>query len=97
MKTNAVIRVRFLPRQEGGRHKPVEGRFYACPLFVGGKGFDCRLILNGRRLELGTEYEVPVSFLNPDDVLSTLRPGVDVLLWEGFPVAKGVVVSVMGR
>ena len=63
MKPDAIINVRFLTTAEGGRNTAVEGQFYACPLFVDNEGFDCRLLLEGRRLELGSAYEVPIKFL----------------------------------
>lgn len=93
MKPDAVIRVRFKKTEENGRNSAVEGAFYACPLFVDGQAFDCRLLLDGRRLELGSYYEVPVKFLFRDLVLSKLVVGKEVVLWEGKDVANGSIVS----
>lgn len=95
MKPDAIINVRFFTLSEGGRNTAVEGQFYACPLFVEGEGFDCRLLLGGRRLELGTTYEVPVKFLYRELALPKLTVGKDVLLWEGRNVAKGEVVKII--
>ena len=95
MKPDATINVRFFTSSEGGRISAVEGQYYACPLFVENEGFDCRLLLNGRRLELGKTYEVPVKFLYRELALPKLSAGKEVLLWEGRNVAKGVVVQVM--
>lgn len=63
MKPDIVIRVKFYTTEEGGRKNPIEGDFYGCPMFINGHGFDCRLILNGMRLEFGVFYDVPVRFL----------------------------------
>ncbi|MGQ3051681.1 MAG: hypothetical protein ACT6S0_07840 [Roseateles sp.] len=95
MKPDAIINVRFLTTAEGGRSTAVEGQYYACPLFVDSEGFDCRLLLEGRRLELGAASEVPVKFLYRDLALPKLAVGKEVLLWEGRNVAKGQVVKIV--
>lgn len=95
MKPDAIINVRFLTTAEGGRNTAVEGQFYACPLFVDNEGFDCRLLLEGRRLELGSAYEVPIKFLYRELALPKLAVGKEVLLWEGRNVAKGQVVKII--
>ena len=97
MKPDAFINVRFFTTAEGGRNAAVEGQFYACPLFVDNEGFDCRLLLDGRRFELGSTYEVPVKFLYRDLALAKLAVGDEVTLWEGRNVAKGQVVRVINE
>lgn len=97
MKPDAVISVRFLTTAEGGRNTAVEGQFYACPLFVENQAFDCRLLLEGRRLELGTTYKVPIKFLYREMALPKLAVGKQILLWEGRNIAKGQVVEVAGE
>lgn len=93
MRPDAIIRVRFKTTSENGRKSAVEGAFYACPLFIDGQAFDCRLLISGKRLELGEYYEVPVRFLFRDLVISKLAVGKEVVLWEGKDVASGSVVS----
>ena len=95
MKPDAKINVRFFTTPEGGRTTAVEGQFYGCPLFVDNEAFDCRLLLEGRRLELGTTYEVPVKFLFPELALPKLAVGKEVLLWEGRNVARGQVIELL--
>lgn len=97
MIPDAVINVRFLTTTEGGRNTAIDGKFYACPLFVDNEGFDCRLILEGRRLELGSTYVVPIKFLYRELVLPKLKVGKEVLLWEGRNVAKGQVVKIIEK
>ncbi|ULR88299.1 hypothetical protein [Comamonas sp. B21-038] len=94
MKPDIIISVRFLHTSEGGRETPVQGQFYSCPLFVDGEGFDCRLLLGGRRLELGECYEVPVKFLYRDKALPKMKPGTPVHLWEGRNIADAQVVQI---
>jgi hypothetical protein len=93
MKPDAIIRVRFKKTAENGRSSAVEGAFYACPLFIDGQAFDCRLLLSGRCLELGEYYEVPVKFLHRDFAIPQLAAGKNVVLWEGKDVANGSIVS----
>jgi len=94
MKYDAIIEVRFMTAEEGGRKTPVGGPFYACPLFVEGQGFDCRLLLEGRCLELGNVYEVPVKFMNSELALAKLAKGTGISLWEGRSVATGRILEI---
>jgi hypothetical protein len=94
MNYDAVIKVRFMTTVEGGRRTAVEGNFYACPMYVGEQAFDCRLLLEGKRLELGISYEVPVKFLNRDLALAKLAKGKEIRLWEGRDVATGQVIEI---
>lgn len=92
---DAVIKVRFSRTDEGGRLHAPSGKFYACIFVIGRDGFDGRLLLNGRTLELGVEHEVGVKFLSPDLVLPRLSPGTRVSLREGRKVAEGTVLRLM--
>ncbi len=97
MKPDIIINVRFFVPSEGGRATAVEGQSYACPLFVDNEGFDCRLMLEGQRLELGSTYEVPVKFLYRELALPKMFVGKPVLLWEGRNFAKGHVVEIIDQ
>lgn len=92
MMPDALLEVRFKTTEEGGRNTPVNGDFYACPLFVDGEGFECRLLIKGRTLELGIRYEVPVKFMNKELILPKLEIGKVVMLWEGKDVGSGKVL-----
>lgn len=96
MTPDAYIEVKFRTTKEGGRKTPVTGEFYACPLFIDGVGYDCRLLIKGVELVLGRSYEVPVKFLNRDLVLPKLFIGKSVVLWEGKDVADGRVTKIIG-
>lgn len=98
MSPDAIINVRFLTTAEGGRLTAVERRacgFHACPLFVNGEAFDCRLLLDRDRLELGECYEMPVAFLTPSLALPKLGIGTEISLWEGRIVATGTVTQIL--
>jgi len=99
MKPDVILTVRFLTESEGGRNAPVEGKFYACPLFLEGEsqGFDCRIPLDGRRLELGEIYEVSATFLDRDTVLPRLKIGTKLRLWEGRYIGDGHVIEIVGQ
>ncbi|PPT40434.1 hypothetical protein XabCFBP2524_02515 [Xanthomonas axonopodis pv. begoniae] len=95
MKPDAIIKVCFLAAEKGGRKTAVEGDSYACPIFVKNEGFDCRLLLDGRRLELGKTYEVPIRFLYSELAIPKLAVGAEIYLWEGRKVAVGEVVAII--
>jgi hypothetical protein len=97
MEPDVHVKVRFKTTEEGGRQSAVSGDFYACPFLIEGKGFDSRLLLGGRRLELGETYEVPVKFLNSQKVLPHLTKGKSFILWEGKDVASGSIISIQKK
>jgi len=73
----------------------VYGKFYACPLFFGEKGFDCRLIIDGERLELGVYHEVPIKFLFIEYAYPEIRIGRKFHLWAGRKIAEGEIVRIV--
>ncbi len=92
MNPDITIEVRFKTTAEGGRAGPVFGKQFGCPMFIAGEAFDCRLLIEGRALELGETYDVPVKFLNASLALPKLAPGQEITLWEGKEIAKGKVI-----
>jgi hypothetical protein len=92
MESDAIIEVRFKTPEEHGRRTAVQGDYYGCPFVVDGEAFDCRLLLSGRRLELGKIYQVPVKFMNWQLVRPRLSKGKSFVLWEGKDIATGKVV-----
>ena len=96
MRFDAVVSVRFLLSAEGGRQGDIVGQLYACPLFVAGRAFDCRLLLQEGRAALGESYELPVAFLSPEEALAVANVGEAVSLWEGKTIALGRILHVMG-
>lgn len=93
MRPDIMLRVRLRKTVEGGRQSAVTGDRYGCPLMVGGSAFDCRLMLAGLTLELGSEYDVPVVFLNRALVWPKLFVGQSVQLWEGKIIGDGTVIE----
>jgi hypothetical protein len=80
--------VRFKTTDEGGRKTALVGEFYSCPFFVDGQAFDCRIYLDGKRIELGEWYQLPVKFLNRDLVMPMLSPYIphfEDAIWREFP------------
>jgi len=95
VQPDIIISVRFLLSAEGGRSGDVVGKIYSCPLYVAGRAFDCRLLLEGGRAILGENYEIPVAFLFPEEALVVAKPGADMSLWEGRTVARGRILRVL--
>jgi hypothetical protein len=94
MDTDAILRVRFKTTSEGGRQTDLDGDYYSCPLFVDGRGFECRIFIKGLAIRLGVWYELPVKFMNKDLVFPLLSKGKSVDLWEGKVVASGTIAEV---
>ena len=100
MQPDIYIKVRFKTTEEGGRKTSVKRRldlgpnFYACPLFIDDKAYDCRLLIGDNEIELGKYYEVPVKFLNIDLALPSLSVGKKITLWEGKEVANGEILRI---
>jgi hypothetical protein len=97
MKADAIIEIRFKTTSEGGRTMPIglsKVPFYACPLLANEQAFDCRIFLDGKLLELGKIYELPVKFMNSEFALSLLSVGEHLTLWEGKEVADGKILEI---
>ena len=99
MKREVVIQVRFLTTAEGGRQSSIKSDRYGCPLMIDEtQGFDCRFVLDGASVfELGNEYEIAVSFLNPEKALSHLSEGDTIFLWEGKKIGEGTVKTILSK
>lgn len=100
MKPDIYIKVRFKTSAEGGRKTPLKRKisvtpaFYACPMIINGKGYDCRLLLGDEDIELGKYYEIPVKFLDKNLALLNLSIGESITLWEGKEIAAGQVTQI---
>jgi hypothetical protein len=99
MTPDIYIKVRFKLAKEGGRKTSLKRKtllgpdYYACPLMVDGKAYDCRLLIGDKEIELGKYYEIPVKFLDKDLALSNLSVGKDITLLEGKEIANGQVIK----
>jgi hypothetical protein len=68
MKPDVYIKVRFKTTAEGGRKTSIKRKssmgpdFYACPLIIDGKAYDCRLLIDNKEIELGKYYEIPLTY-----------------------------------
>jgi len=98
MSPEAIIRVRFLTNDEGGRTTPISHGPYGCPLMVNGKGHDCRFIMEqDSHYELGKIYEIPVKFLNPTLALKDITEGIEISLWEGKTIGIGSILKIVSQ
>ena len=97
-KFDAVLRVRFLTRAEGGRKdvvKPPSG-FYSCTLFGAGddEGYDARIVFAGFPAELGETYDLPAQFLARNLALERFTPGTEFMIMDrNRLVGRGICMS----
>lgn len=99
---DVLISVRFLLPEEGGLKNDIVMRLpdgqsvpFGCPLFVDGKGFDCRVVGEINNFKLGEWYTLKVKFLWRELALPCLEKGKPVELWGGRVIARGVVIYVV--
>ena len=97
-KFDAVLRVRFLTRAEGGRKDAVRSPsgFFPCTLVGDGDstGYDARIVFAGFPAELGEIYELPALFLCPELALERFPPGAEFRIMDGRRIiGRGVFVS----
>ena len=95
IKPEMIISVRFRLATEGGRSNGVSGETYACPLVVGGDAFDCRIAVPPGGMDLGRTYDLALQFLFPELALPRMQVGTPISLWEGRPIADGVIAEVI--
>lgn len=97
MNPDAIVRVRFYTTEEGGRSHDVRvsKTGYGCVVFVGGEGFECRILLGDITLELGRTYDLPVKFLRADLIRPFISVGTTVRLWEGKDIGSGEVYQLL--
>lgn len=91
---DAIIEVRFKTPSEGGRKTPITGNMYSCPLLIDGEGFDCRIWLGNKKIELGKIYDLEVSFLFRSLAKPHLNIGREISLWEGKEIANGKIKGI---
>ncbi|QVL54712.1 MAG: hypothetical protein KFB95_05165 [Simkaniaceae bacterium] len=100
MKPDIYINVRFRTTSEWGRVSPLGHKksrvadFYACPMIIDDKAYDCRLLIGDQKLIPGLHYKVPVVFVNRDLALPNLSVGKNITLWEGKEIADGQVTRI---
>lgn len=97
MKADILISIYLLKPNEGGRKTDIEGDIFKCPIFVNQTGFDCRLILHGKKMILGTNHTLPAAFLDRDSALSKIKTGTKISLWEGKTIGYGEVLEIYGQ
>jgi len=92
---HAKLAVTFFSVKDGGKEKPTQGEWYACPLiFPNGKALDCRLYLEGRRFMPGDEGDLYVKFLDYENAVSLLSVGQLLQLWDGGVVGRARVIEI---
>lgn len=94
MQPDIFAKVTMFASDAGGKTLAIPAVRYGCPLFINGRGFDCRLLLDqvGHGLEPGDAAEIPIKFLYFDLVRSHLAPGVRFTLWEMRDFAEGEIL-----
>lgn len=92
---DAIIQVKFLTPEQGGREHSIQGCNYSCPLIVDEQGFDCRFVLEEEQIfNLGSSYKIPIRFLNFKTARPYIEEGRSLALWEGKIIATGTIFRI---
>ena len=102
IQPDALIRVRFLTPEEGGRKTPVivtwtqgQQTGYGCPMRINGSLHDFRTLISKNTTYVpGKTYGLNIKFLCSETVLPKLHIGLEVELWEGKTIATGFVEKI---
>lgn len=90
---DAVVELRLLPSDAGGRAGPTPAGWWGCPLSIDGDLFDARFDLSEMGAMLpGESRVVPVKFLCADLVRLRLIVGHELRVWEGGIIGDAKVL-----
>lgn len=90
-----VAEIRFFPENEGGRKSSTPATFFGCPMVIGNKKFDCRILLSEiGPVNPGDTVTVPIKFLDTKSVLKLLNVGDSFKLWEISVIAEGKILRI---
>jgi hypothetical protein len=72
--------------------------YYGCPMILTSGNWDCRMVFPDSLgpVEFGKTVTALIQFMNPKEVLPTLRPGDTFQLWEMGIIATGKVKRIIG-
>ena len=89
-----IAEVHLFSTESGGRSSRTPSKFFGCPAEIQGELFDCRLILGESAcLAPGDTATLPIRFLSPDTVLSKLKVGDEIRLWESRYIGTAKVLA----
>lgn len=91
---DAVVELRLLPSDAGGRAGPTPAGWWGCPLSINGDLFDGRFDLSETGLLWpGESRVVPVKFLSPDLVRPRIAVGQELRIWEAGFIGEATVLA----
>jgi len=93
---DAIVRVRFLLRAEGGLERDVAGPSVRATIVVGGVYSSCQLYSGSGLIQLGHMYEFGIAFAAPNVIRPLVHPGTEFTLSAGRTIAQGSVVRLVG-
>jgi hypothetical protein len=94
MSPDFMATITLYPSDQGGRTHPIIGEWFGCPCKFDPKDFsawDCRILTNGEKFDLGETKEFGMVFLTPEAgrLFRTLRR---FYLWEGWIIGKAIPI-----
>ena len=97
IRPDIIAEVSLLPTDQGGKTKSIPPIQFGCPIQLGGKGFDCRLLLDqvGTGLAPGETITVPIKFLYPELARPRLKVGLRFTLHEIGKIGDGEILEIL--
>ena len=95
---DALITVRLLPSEQGGRQGPTPDRIFRCIMVIDGVNLDVRLNLDRQgSLQPGMIRDVEINFLNPEFAKFHVRAGEEFQLRETSIIGSRLVKQTFVR
>ena len=96
IKPDLIADVTLYPTSQGGLKGPTPTEWFGCPCMVdedGSRGWDCRLLLDGRSMSPGETRRVGISFLSGEKAAQLFRIARKFYLWEMRIIGEAIVIS----
>src|SRR4051794_13472840 len=87
-----LVQITLFETEKGGRQSPILPPHFTCPLMVNEELFTCRLYFEAA-IHPGQTF-TPKMRLLLAEVQNELRPGATFALWDGRPIASGMVLQI---
>jgi hypothetical protein len=96
IKPNLIADVTLYSTNQGGLKGPTPTEWFGCPCMVdkeSSRGWDCRLLLEGRSMSPGETRRVGISFISGEKAAQLFRTARKFYLWHMRIIGEAIVIS----
>jgi hypothetical protein len=87
-----LVEIALFETKCGGRHSPIVPPHFTGPLMLDNELFTCRIYLEAP-VYPGDTFRAKLRLLQYESLADRMVPGCSFTLWEGHPIANGVVIT----